>query len=99
MECCEVDVRTYSLTVLSVQLLDLEDIFAGLNGIEVELIPPSESRKSWAWNMRQGMKEQTAHGACDCEQGSRNYCRGEDLKDSHGNLQATQMGMAGKTKG
>lgn len=72
------------LTVSFVQLLDFEDILAGLNGVEIELIPPGESRKSRARNMSQGVKEQTAYGTSDCQQGGQKHCRQKDLKDGHG---------------
>lgn len=67
------------LTVLFVQLLDLEDILAGLNGVEIEFIPPSESRKSRARNMSQGVKEQTAYGTSDRQQDGQKRRRQKDL--------------------
>lgn len=80
------------LTVSFVQLLDFEDISAGSNGVEIEFIPPGESRQSRARDMSQGVKEQTAYGTSDRQQGGQKHCRQKDLKDSHGKFYATRMG-------
>lgn len=80
------------LTVSFVQLLDFEDILAGLNGVEIEFIPPGESRKSRTRNMSQGMKEQTTYGTSDRQQGGQKHCRQKDLKDSHDKFYAIRMG-------
>lgn len=87
------------LTVSFVQLLDFEDILAGSNGVEIEFIPPGESRKPRARNMSQGVKEQTSYGTSDRQQGGQKHRRQEDLKDSHGNFYATRMGRERRREG
>lgn len=61
--------HVFGLTVLFVQLLDLEDILSGLDDVEIEFIPPCEGRKSRARDVCQGMEEQTAYGTGDGQQG------------------------------
>lgn len=81
------------------QLLDFEDILARLNGVEIEFVPPGESRKSRARNVSQGVEEQTAYGASDRQQGGQKHRRQEDLKDSHGKFYATRIGRERRREG
>ena len=81
------------------QLLDFEDKLAWLNSVEVKFIPPGESRQSRARDMSQGVKEQTAYGTSDRQQGGQKHCRQKDLKDSHGKFYATRMGRESRREG
>lgn len=87
------------LTVSFVQLLDFEDILAGLNGVEIEFIPPGESRKSRARNMSQGVKEQTAYGTSYRQQDGQKHRRQKDLNDSHGKFYTRRMGRERRREG
>lgn len=87
------------LTISFVQLLYFEDILAWLNGVEIEFIPPGESRKSRARNMSQGVKEQSAYGTSDCQQGGQKHRRQKDLKESHGKFYATRIGRERRREG
>jgi hypothetical protein len=72
------------LTILLVELLNLEHIFAWLNDIKVELIPPSQSSKLWPWYVGQRVEVQAAYGSNECQQGGQDNGSLYNLKKSHG---------------
>lgn len=49
--------------------------------------------------MSQGVKEQTAYGTSDRQQGGQEHCRQKDLKGSHGGFYATLLGRGLMGKG
>ena len=54
------------LTILLMELPDLEDVFARLYDVVVELIPESQRRKFWPGYMGNGAEEQSPDDAIDC---------------------------------
>ena len=69
------------------KLLNFEDIFAPLNAVKIELVPPGESCKPWSGYMCQWVEVQSPDGFGNGQQKRRTDCCLRDLekrRDSHG---------------
>jgi len=66
-----------------VKLLNLEDISALLNDIEIELIPPGKCCKLWAWYVSQGVEVEPTYSPSNGQQQRQDRCCLYNLEKSH----------------